>query len=884
MTHKGVSTSTLVTHNNVCSLDHLQCFDSEEFNAQNYIESYLVSTTGKSVLHQEENISELIHAIDHIQSSIDSYIAEHHLQLLENLASQRQYNHPSQRRVEMELQRMRTSIELLQTELHEKYAIFEASTEKLRQAHLSIELIEVTAQFMQLFKRMHAMKMNLSGTEDHQVVATTPAMAKVLYELVQLTTHDKTQPLDFIQCQKQGILDTFNTTLARTVDQLLSGIETLNSNEMAKAMQVVFYFEALVPTVDQVESYFLAQLESSIDDLVLQLLPSSKSPLAIDSKSFDASFVQDSLQSKIFDSIELHAFGVWNFQRVLSKLKSTKTDQSYLELIVARAGRSPVVDSYWMQMCHRIKDKLEKYLELESRSSKDMVNQYPWICRQATRVMSHLSCRKKSILSRITLQHQKSSIQSLSSSSSSHDEIRHQQELLDAFEPLFQQYQKRCRDNLIRPVELMFPTSTGFHANVPSLTDMKTFSRVLDAQVSQFFVMLDEEEPQDIASQQEIMELCLVPQVAHVSSIFCTRIEDLLMMPTASSIDVDPFDFPFRLTKTQSHNLSLVYLLTHYLATVTRHFTRSDLDLGLDPAQTIVDQVLRSYFQSLAQSLTRTLAKMHHNSFLNSSTTGGPSTRSKFMTDFSTALNVIQSEHLEPLRQKCIITIVAGAQEKDHQKRPQRWPAIVSECLFTLVQETLVSFVQYASMLRPLEENGKLRLINDMTQFELGFEPVMKMLDFGHEEEEKADFIQHVWDEFRAFKQLVFIESEEIMKMLTSSDLRLLDELRPSIIWHHIISRGPDELELPFHHPQSGVSSVVEYVEWISEQQSSSSRLQTERRIWKEIVHALDAYTQRMSATRVDQSTNLYHDLVSKAGPVLLSRYEVRIEERDIQV
>ena len=39
----------------------------------------------------------------------------------------------------------------------------------------------------------------------------------------------------------------------------------------------------------------------------------------------------------------------------------------------------------------------------------------------------------------------------------------------------------------------------------------------------------------------------------------------------------------------------------------------------------------------------------------------------------------------------------------------------------------------------------------------------------------------------------------------------------------------------------------------------------------------MDAYTQRMSATLTTKS-NLYDDLISKLGPVLLSRYELRIE------
>ncbi|KAJ0113684.1 hypothetical protein Patl1_01435 [Pistacia atlantica] len=151
---------------------------------------------------------------------------------------------------------------------------------------------------------------------------------------------------------------------------------------------------------------------------------------------------------------------------------------------------------------------------------------------------------------------------------------------------------------------------------------------------------------------------------------------------------------------------------------------------------------------------------------------------------------------------------------------------------------------EHASLVRPLSESGKLRLARDMAELELAVGQNLF----------PVEQLGAPYRALRAFRPLIFLETSQL------GASPLLQDLPPSVILHHLYSRGPDELQSPL---QRNKLTYLQYSLWLDSQ--------GEDQIWKGIKATLDDYAVKVRA-RGDKEFSPVYPLMLQLGSSLTEK------------
>ncbi|CAA2977994.1 conserved oligomeric Golgi complex subunit 5 [Olea europaea subsp. europaea] len=146
---------------------------------------------------------------------------------------------------------------------------------------------------------------------------------------------------------------------------------------------------------------------------------------------------------------------------------------------------------------------------------------------------------------------------------------------------------------------------------------------------------------------------------------------------------------------------------------------------------------------------------------------------------------------------------------------------ICTRLVRSMASRVLIFFIRHASLVRPLSESGKLRMARDMAELEL----VVGQHLFPVEQ------LGAPYRALRAFWPVIFLETSQM------GESPLLQDLPPSVILHHLYSRGPKDLQSPL---QRNKLTPVQYSLWMDSQ--------GEDQIWKGIKSTLDDYAAKVRA------------------------------------
>lgn len=166
---------------------------------------------------------------------------------------------------------------------------------------------------------------------------------------------------------------------------------------------------------------------------------------------------------------------------------------------------------------------------------------------------------------------------------------------------------------------------------------------------------------------------------------------------------------------------------------------------------------------------------------------------------------------------------------------------ICTQLVRTMASRVLIFFIRHASLIRPLSESGKLRLARDMAELEL---TVGQNLF-------PVEQLGAPYRALRAFRPLIFLETSQL------GASPLLQDLPPSVILHHLYSRGPDELLSPL---QRNKLTPLQYSLWLDSQ--------GEDQIWKGIKATLDDYAVQVRS-RGDKEFSPVYPLMLQLGSSL---------------
>ncbi|XP_072984460.1 conserved oligomeric Golgi complex subunit 5 [Typha latifolia] len=171
-----------------------------------------------------------------------------------------------------------------------------------------------------------------------------------------------------------------------------------------------------------------------------------------------------------------------------------------------------------------------------------------------------------------------------------------------------------------------------------------------------------------------------------------------------------------------------------------------------------------------------------------------------------------------------------------------RSETICTRLVRRMASRILIFFIRHAALVRPLSESGKLRMARDMAELELAVGQNLF----------PVEQLGAPYRALRAFRPVIFLETAQLERS------PLLQDLPPSVILHHLYSRGPDDLQSPL---QRNKLTPLQYSLWLDSQ--------GEDLIWRGIKTTLDDYELRVR-TRGDKEFSQVYILMLHIGSALV--------------
>ncbi|TYZ61197.1 hypothetical protein PybrP1_009889 [[Pythium] brassicae (nom. inval.)] len=785
-------------------------------------------------------------------------------------------------------------------------------SERVLGSSLSVVTGPSTARGRAASSSEHAMLAAAGASNSEELAAELAALALAIREIEALVVDPQFADLTPVRMSLPSVRRVGANIRRDVRASLRAGMQRLSQADVGDALQILFYLGNLSESVQSAVNDVIQDVERKCSTALAEETLASSSSVASTGAaqqngggSSGGSALEAAAQKadvwkavqEVFEVVRVHALQVWNLQRVLVKLQDAGAGRSYLELVV-EPDEPALFATFWEVSCAILRELFTATLDYRAALRLVLVVSYPRMREEATRVLNELTAATSPLrtdaelladaMSAMPEPGHRDALRGVASSRAERGQ------LLDAMAPLFDAFTDRTYRRLANPIQLMFPQSASFHTSPPGRSDMQTLARTVFSEVDQ-------------AGQDPVLLAGALQQIRRAVTLFCANVKRITNTGKAATSTTPTLGR----TPAQAHNVSLLNVL-HQLdealsdvaARVASAAGAAESDAAalqvlqalcaqeLQPCRELIQgleyTILGTYLQGLCAILESIFAKMHDESFadlppVSASSTGataaatGASAKSggsRYMAEFNGAFHVVLDEHIRRLPNA----------------------RFAGRCVSDFVARLISVFLRHAALLRPLEESGKLRLANDMAQLELRLEQLLPLKALGAP-----------YDELRAFRHMVFLDSGAVLRDAT------VDKIRPTNVWHHLISRAPVELQLPHHMKRW---SAAKYVEWLDKSAGVEDRasppaaataeplllsitqvplgypclkdrrtaLRAEKEAWKEVSKCLDAYAQRVSASSTSTSSTAaaaaispIYDTLLESGGILLAGYEVSL-------
>lgn len=270
------------------------------------------------------------------------------------------------------------------------------------------------------------------------------------------------------------------------------------------------------------------------------------------------------------------------------------------------------------------------------------------------------------------------------------------------------------------------------------------------------------------------------------------------------------------------------------ISTITSSFSSVAADVlsnSVGVIYRIACDSVTSLFQSMLDRLDSFILQIHDQNFGphgtdNSSIDGSASS---YMDDLQKSIIHFRSEFLSKLLPS---------------SPSSRSETICTNLIRRMASRLLTSFIRHAALVRPLSESGKLRMARDMAELELAVGQNLF----------PVEQLGAPYRALRAFRPIIFLETSQLQES------PLLIDLPPSVILHHLYSRGPDELQSPM---QRNKLTPLQYSLWLDSQ--------GEEQVWKGIKATLDDY-EMVARSRGDKEFSPVYLLMLQIGSSISSQ------------
>ncbi|XP_050228083.1 conserved oligomeric Golgi complex subunit 5 [Mercurialis annua] len=743
----------------------------------------------------------LHHAIRLLESQLRTEVLSRHNDLLNQLSSLKHAEHALST-VRSAVSSLQSSIRRVRSELSEPHKSIKSKTQQLFNLHSTTELLQHTIRALRLCKKLRDL-ISLSELEPEKL--DLAKAAQLHCEILNMCDEYDLHGIDCIDEELNWIKEIGERLRTEAMKVLERGMEGLNQAEVGTGLQVFYNLGELKFTVEQlVNKYKGIGVKSVSLALDMKAITSSGGggfgPGGIRGSGTPqiggGAKARDGLWQRMgscMDQLHSLVVAVWHLQRVLSKKRDPFTHVLLLDEVI-KEGDLMLTDRVWEALVKAFSNQMKSAFTASSFVKEIFTVGYPKLFSMIENLLERISrdTDVKGVLPAISLEGK--------------------DQMVKAIEIFQTAFLTQCLSRLSDLVNNVFPVSS--RGSVPS---KEQISRIISRIQEEF----------EAVQFDGRLTLLVFREVGKALLLLSERAEYQI----SAGLEARQFTGPA--TPAQVKNFALCQHLQEV------HTRVSSMIMGLpaiaadilSPSLGVIYGVARDsvtpLFKAMIDRLESCILQIHDQNF--------------GVLGMDAAMDNNASPYMEEL-QKCVLhfrsEFLSRLLPTSANAKTAKTETICTQLVRRMASRVLTFFIRHASLVRPLSESGKLRMARDMAELEL---TVGQNLF-------PVEQLGPPYRALRAFRPLIFLETSQ----LEASPL--LQDLPPSVILHHLYSRGPDELQSPL---QRNRLTHLQYSLWLDSQ--------GEDQIWKGIKATLDDYAANVRS-RGDKEFSPVYPLMLELG------------------
>lgn len=635
--------------------------------------------------------------------------------------------------------------------------------------------------------------------------------AQLHFEILNMCHEYDLLGVEVIDEELKWVKEIGNRLRTEAMKVLERGMEGLNQAEVGTGLQVFYNLGELGGTVEQLINKYKGMAVKSVS-VALDMKAISSGPGA--GGGFGPGGIRGSGTPQIgggakarealwqrmttcMDQLHIIMVAVWHLQRVLSKKRDPFTHVLLLDEVI-KDDDPLLTDRVWEALVKAFASQMKSAFTASSFVKEIFTMGYPKLVSMIENFFERISrdTDVKGVIPAISLQRKDQMVATI-----------------EIFQTAFLSL---CLGRLSDLVNTVFPVSS--RGNVPS-----------KEQISKIILRIQEEV--EAVQLDGRLTLLVLREIGKVLLLLAQRAEyQISTGPEARQVtgpaapaQIKNFALCQHLQEVHTRISSMISGLPTIAADV--------LSPSLGVIYGVACDSVTSLFQAMVDHLESCILQIHDQNFGTLGIDAAmDNNASPYMEELQKCILHFRSEFLSRLLPSTTNAKTAGTE------------TICTRLVRRMASRVLIFFIRHASLVRPLSESGKLRMARDMAELEL---TVGQNLF-------PVEQLGAPYRALRAFRPLIFLETSQL------GASPLLQDLPPSVILHHLYSRGPTELQSPL---QRNKLTHLQYSLWLDSQ--------GEDQIWKGIKATLDDYAAKVRA-RGDKEFTTVYPLMLRLGSSLI--------------
>ncbi|KAI4306003.1 hypothetical protein L6164_029322 [Bauhinia variegata] len=778
-------------------------FLSPSFSSTSFSSAALSSGSPASTAEKLHN------AIRLLENQLRSEVLSRHDELLSQLSSLKHSEHAVST-VRSGVSSLQSSLRRLRSELSDPHRAISTKTVQLSNLHHTTELLQHSIRALRLSKKLRDLMAAASAEPEKLDLAKA---AQLHSEILSLCNEYELQGIDVVDEELNWVRETGDKLRNEAMNVLERGMEGLNQAEVGTGLQVFYNLGELKFTVEQVINKYKGLGARSVS-VALDMKAISGSP----GGGFGPGGIRGSGTPQIgggakakealwqrigscMDQLHSIVVAVWHLQRVLSKKRDPFTHVLLLDEVI-QEGDPMLTDRVWEAIVKTFANQMKSAFTASSFVKEIFTMGYPKLYSTIENLLERISrdTDVKGVLPAINSEGKNQMVSAV-----------------EIFQNAFLAF---CLARLSDLVNSAFPVSS--RGSVPS-----------KEQISRIILRIQEEI--EAVQLDGSLTLLVLREIGKVLLLLAERAEYQISTGPESRQVSGPA------TPAQLKNFMLCQHLQEIHTRISAilaglpSIAGDVLSAPLGAIYGVACDAVTPLFQAMLDRLESCILQIHDQNFgVLGMDAAMDNNASPYMEELQKCIHHFRSEFLSRLLPSTN-TSASGTEN------------ICTRLVRSMASRALVFFIRHASLVRPLSESGKLRMARDLAELELAVGQNLF----------PVEQLGAPYRALRAFRPLIFLDTSQ----LAASPL--LQDLPPNVIFHHLFSRGPDELQSPL---QRNKLTPLQYSLWLDSQ--------GEDQIWKGIKATLDDYAVSVRA-RGDKEFSPVYPLMIQLGSTLTENLQV---------